>query len=248
MTKQSGLGDNFYVDGFDISGDVTSLDNIASPRAVLEVTGIDKSAMERLHGLKDGVIEGTCWFNDAASGSHTVLKNPPATNSILSYFRGTAIGNPAASLVTKRTSYDMTRGDDGSLTFSFQGQGNNFGGLEWGYQLTAGKRTDGSATNGSAFDQASASPGAFGGQLWVHLFAFTGTSVTIKVQESSDNAGDAYADVTGATTGALSAVGAIRVATGAINVERYVRLVTTGTFSNAVFAAQWLRNDELPAL
>lgn len=243
MSKQSGMGDNFYVHGFDISGDVASLGNIASPIAVLPFTGIDKSAMERQHGLRDGAMEFTVYFNDAASGSHTVLKNPPSTDSILSYFRGTAIGSPAASMVAKRVSFDMNRGDDGALTFDVQAQANGYG-LEWGYQLTAGKRTDGSATNGTSFDQGSASPGAFGGQLWVHLFAFTGTSVTIKVQESSDNgSGDAFADVTGATTGALTAVGAVRVQTGSINVERYVRLVTTGTFSNAVFAAQWLRND-----
>lgn len=245
MTKQSGLGDNFYVDGFDISGDVASLETISVARATLDMTGIDKSAMERVHGLGTGEMSFSTRFNDATGQQHPVLKNPPATNSILTYFRGTAIGSPAASLQAKRVSYDFTRGDDGSLTFNVQALSNVYS-LDWGYQLTAGKRTDGSATNGSSFDQASTSPGAFGGQLWVHLFAFTGTSVTIKVQESSDNgAGDAFADVTGATTGALTAVGAVRVQTGLINVERYVRCVTTGTFSNAVFAVQWLRNDEV---
>lgn len=246
MTKQSGLGDNFYIDGYDISGDIASLGNISSPIAVLPRTGIDKYAFERMHGMRDGSIEGTAWFNPSSNQAHDVLSTLPSTDRIMSYFRGTTLGDPAASMVAKQINYDLNRGDDGALTFAFQGVANGYG-LEWGRQLTAGKRTDTAATNGSSIDQLTASPGAFGGQLWVHLFAFTGTSVTIKVQESSDDAaGDAFADVTGATTGALTAVGAIRVATGAIDVERYVRLVTTGTFSNAVFAAQWLRNDELP--
>lgn len=247
MAKSSGLGDQLYVDGYDLSGDIGSLDSIASPIATLPVTGIDKSAVERLHGRKDGSLEFMSYFNPTAGQAHPVLRNPPSTNSILTYARGTTLGNPAASLVAKRCSYDPTRADDGSLTFKISAVANGYG-LEWGVQLTAGKRTDGSATNGSSVDLLTSSPGAFGGQLHVHLFAFTGTSVTIKVQESSnDGGGDAFADVTGATTGALTTVGAVRVATGAINIERYVRVVTTGTFSNAIFAVQFLRNDELPA-
>lgn len=246
MSKTSGLGDNLYCDGYDLSGDIGSLDSIASPIATLGVTGIDKSAMERLHGQRDGSLEFMSYFNPTAGQAHPVLRNPPSTNSILTYCRGTTLGNPAASLVAKRTSYDPTRGEDGSLTFKISAVANGYG-LEWGVQLTAGKRTDTSATNGSSLDLGAASPGAFGGQMHVHLFAFTGTSVTIKVQESSDDgAGDAFADVTGATTGALTAIGAVRVATGAINIERYLRVVTTGTFSNAVFGVQFLRNDELP--
>lgn len=248
MAKQSGMGSAFYVDGFDISGDVASLGSVASPIATLPQTGIDKSAEERIHGHRDGHMEVTTWFNATAGQQHAVLRNPPSTNSILTFAVGPslAIGSASASLVCKRVTYDMSRGEDGSLTTQTTADANAYG-LEWGALLTAGKRTDTAATNGSSLDQLTVSPGAFGGQLHVHLFAFSGTSVTIKVQESSDNgSGDAFADVTGATTGALTAVGAVRVATGAINVERYVRLVTTGTFSNAIFAAQWLRNDELP--
>lgn len=249
MTKQSGLGDNFYVDEFNLSGDIASLSSVSSPVATLPFTGIDKSAMERKHGIRDGSIEVVSYFNPTAGQSHPVLRNPNSWGDrIVSYFRGTAIGNPAASMVAKQVSYDGARGDDGSFTFTTQAQANAYG-LDWGYQLTAGQRTDTAATNGSSVDQLTVSPGAFGGQLYYHLFAFTGTSVTIKVQESSDNAvGDAFADVTGATTGALTAVGKGRIATGSINVERYVRLVTTGTFSNAVFAAMWIRNEEVLAV
>jgi hypothetical protein len=246
VAKSSGLGDNLYVDGFDLSGDIGSIGGATSPIETLDFTGIDKSAFERQHGKRGGELTFTSFFNPSAGQSHQVLKNPPSTNSILSYARGTAIGNAAASLVAKRVSYDMNRNEDGSLLFVTNAASNLYG-VEWGSQLTAGKRTDGSATNGASLDLGAASPGAFGGQMWVHLFAFTGTSVTIKVQESSDDAvGDPFADVVGATSGALTAVGAMRIATAAINIERYLRVVTTGTFSNAVFFVQFLRNDELP--
>jgi hypothetical protein len=95
----------------------------------------------------------------------------------------------------------------------------------------------------SPLDQLTASPGAFGLIMFVHLFAFTGTSVTIKLQSSSDNAGDAYADVTGATTSALSAARqGLRIATAAVDVERYLKVVTTGTFTNAQFAVSVYRH------
>ncbi|MGH3587159.1 MAG: hypothetical protein ACRDQ0_12630, partial [Pseudonocardia sp.] len=93
-------------------------------------------------------------------------------------------------------------------------------------------------------DLGTASPGAFGLQAWLHVFSFTGTSCTVKIQESSDDAaGDAFADVTGGAFAAASAVGAQRIATGAINVERYLRIVTTGTFSECTFAVTACRNE-----
>ena len=45
MAKQSGLGQRLYVGGFDISGDVGSIDNASTPTALLDVTGIDKLAI-----------------------------------------------------------------------------------------------------------------------------------------------------------------------------------------------------------
>jgi hypothetical protein len=78
--------------------------------------------------------------------------------------------------------------------------------------------------------------------MTVQLVAFTGTSVTVKLQSSSDDgAGDAFSDVSGATTGALTTVGASRVAvTGSL--ERYLRVVTTGTFTVANFVVSVTRN------
>jgi len=244
MAKQGGLGDNLFVGGYDLSGDIMSLGRVGGgPATTLPVTGIDKSAMERLGGGRDGAMDVTSYFNKATGQAHPRFSSLPTTDVIATYCRGTTLGNPAAAINAKQVGYDGNRPSDGSLTFAVQTLSNGYG-LEWGRQLTAGKRTDGSATNGSSVDLLAASPGAFGLQMYVHLFAFTGTSVTIKIQESSDDgSGDAFADVTGATTGALTTVQALRVATGLINVERYLRVVTTGTFSNAVFAVMATRND-----
>ena len=79
----------------------------------------------------------------------------------------------------------------------------------------------------------------------MHVFGVTGTSVTVKIQESSDNGvGDAWADVAGGgfTTVNAGSVSAQRIAAVPANLERYLRVVTTGTFSAASFAVQLTRN------
>lgn len=249
MAKQTGLGDKLFIGSFEFSGDIQSLGTIGGGPAALNVTGINKSAMERIGGLRDGRIEYSAFFNPGllGTGIHGGLAQRLTTDTYLTYCRGSALGSPAASLVGKQLNYDPTRADDGMLTFAVSEPANGYG-LEWGELHTAGMRTDTAATNGTGVDGLAAS--AFGLQMYVLLHTFTGTSVTIKLQESSDNgSGDAFADVTGATTGALSsAFQTVRVATATnLAVERYLRVVTTGTFSEAVFLVNVVRNKSTPA-
>lgn len=241
MAKQGGMGDNLYIGGYELGGDIASIQRVGGGPAPWDATDITLSGVARLGLARDGGIDATTFFDKAAGKTHPRLSLLPTADAIVTYCRSTVLGAPAAALVSKQIGYDGTRGQDGSFTFAVQSQANGYG-LEWGIQGTAGTRADTTAMTGSAVDQGSASPGAFGLQMYVHLTAFTGTSVTIKLQESSDNAGDAYADVVGATTGALSAIGATRVATGAIAVERYLKVVTTGTFTVANFQVMMTRN------
>src|SRR5882724_10756902 len=90
MTKQSGLGDNLYISGYDLSGDIGSLDSISGPQAVLDVTSIDKSAMQRIGGERDGLIEYTAFFDKQANQAHSRLSLLPTTDQMLTYCRGTA--------------------------------------------------------------------------------------------------------------------------------------------------------------
>lgn len=242
MTKQGGMGDNLYVAGYDLSGDIGSLGRIGGGPAVKAVTAINKSAFERIGLLRDGGMEFMSWFNPDADMGHDRLSTLPTADTQLTYCRGTALGGPAAGLVGKQIDYKGNRADDGAFSFSTEALCNGYG-LEWGVQLTAGKRTDTTATNGSSVDFSTA--GSFGLQAYLHVFAFTGASVTVKLQQSSDNGvGDAWADVTGGGFTAATGVTSQRIATaGGQAVERYLRVVTTGTFSNAIFAVMVARND-----
>src|SRR6187397_2748365 len=141
MAKSSGLGDQFYYAARNLSGDVNSLGNISTPRGVLEDTGISSLGYERLLSHKDGLLEFTTFFNDAALQEHSILSQLPTNDRIASYFRGTTLGNAAASMTAKQINYDWNRGADGSLMGTVQCQANALG-LEWGRMLTAGIRTD----------------------------------------------------------------------------------------------------------
>jgi hypothetical protein len=236
--KESGLGDNFYVDGYDLSGDINSLGSISCPLATEENTGIDKFAVERKGLAHDGHMDWIAYFNASAGQAHPKLSALPTADVVASYFHTTVLGNPVAALVGKQIGYDGNRSDSGSLRMNCSAEANAFG-LDWGRSLTAGKRTDTTATNGSSIDTTASV--SFGAQAYLHVFAFTGTSVTVKIQDSADNS--SFTDVTGLTFTAATGQTSQRLATSrTATIRRYIRAVTTGTFSNAVFAVMITKN------
>lgn len=242
MAKQSGLGDNWYVSGYDLSGDVTALDNISGPSGVLDgVTGIDKSAMERLLGTRSGHMEVSTWFNDAAGHEHPALAALPTTDQLGTYFRSTTLGKPAAALVGKELDHALTRGADGALTAKTVLDSNLYG-LEWGNSLTAGKQVDTTGANGTGVDLTTVSL-AFGWQAYLHVFALTGTNVVITLQDSADNA--AFANLTGGAFTSVTAAPAWQRLEGGrtATTRRYFRIVSSGVFTSATFAVVFVRND-----
>ena len=238
MSKTSGLGDNFYLSGFNASGSLNALGNIGGGPALLDGTDITQSAMARIPGLRDGRMEFTSFFEPTVGLTHDKLAALPTTDVVMTYCRGTTLGAPSAAMIGKQVNYDPTRGNDGSFTFAVSGQANAYG-LEWGLLGTAGIRTDTTATNGSSIDNAASS--LFGLQAYLHVFAVTGTSVTVKLQDSPDNS--TFTDVVGGGFTAATTVASQRIATASgLTVARYLRVATTGTFTNAQFAVTICRN------
>lgn len=239
MAKQTGLGDQFAIGGYDIGGDIGSLQQISGGPAALEVTGITKSAPERLGGERNGTIAFTSWFNKATGQAHPVLKTLPTTDVIAMYGRGSSIGAPGAACQGVQVDYNPNRAPDGMLSFTTTVQSDGYG-LEWGEQLTAWMRTDTSATNGTGYDGGASSSN--GAQFYLQCNSVAGTSVTVKIQDSADNS--SWADLSGAAFTAVlaGAVSAQRIAvTG--TVRRYLRAVSSGTFSSATFAVLAVRNQ-----
>lgn len=121
ISKESGLAwTTFSVDtsagtAKAIKNDITSFD-FATPRAVQDVTGIDKSAIERLLLLADfsGTANGV--FNDAADQEHDVFKTVPST-SVARTMTLVHSGQTLANEVML-TDYPLTRAQTGELTFA----------------------------------------------------------------------------------------------------------------------------------
>lgn len=245
MAKKTGIPCHLYVSGYDLGADIRDF-AVRSPLVTFDGTDITQSAMERLAGKRDGGIAVTAFFNPAANRAHARFKTLPTGDGLITTTIGTeAIGTNVFNCYSKQLNYDGARDAAGMLTFASDFQSSTYG-LECGLLATAGTRTDTGAANGASLDLGTASPGAFGAQFHLHVFSFAGTDATITIQESSDDGvGDAFAAVTGgAFTAVTSGPTFQRIATGSINVERYLRVVTStsGGFSSMAFMVTAWRN------
>jgi hypothetical protein len=236
VAKQTGLGDQLFISAVDIGADINSIGAISTPVETLPATAITQSAEARFYGKRDGHAEFTSYFNAADGETHDTLKALPRTDVHVMYCRGEAVGNEGIGLVGKQIDYAPTRGDDGSLLFNVSVEANGFG-LDWGKQLTAGKDTHASATNGATLDTTAAiGATAFGFQAYLQAFSIGSGTAEVTIQDSADGA--AWTDLTdGAFTDVTAPVAErIQSSSATATVRRYLRVITTGTFTNLVFA------------
>lgn len=101
-----------------ITNDVTSI-QFSTPRGLQDVTGLDKSAVERLLLLADGNVTINGVFNDATNQSHDVFKTVPTT----SVSRTVVIVHSGQTMTMEImfSDYSLSRGQDGSLTWTATG-------------------------------------------------------------------------------------------------------------------------------
>ena len=123
MAKESGLGMTVAVDDSGttartISNDITSID-WATPREEQDITGLDKSARERLLLLADFTVSISGVFNDASNMSHAVFSTVPST----SVARTTTLTISSQVLAGELfyTDYALGRSSSGELTWSAPG-------------------------------------------------------------------------------------------------------------------------------
>ena len=116
MTKESGIGMTLSVDDStgtarDISNDISAV-NFGTPQNLHDVTGLDKSAMERIALLSDAQVQVTApALNDAAGASiFTVFGTRTNTRTV-------SIGISGQTLAMEMLISDVSwsRNADGSL-------------------------------------------------------------------------------------------------------------------------------------
>ena len=123
MAKESGLGLTVAIDDSGgsartISNDITSID-WATPREEQDITGLDKSARERLLLLADFTVSISGVFNDASNMSHAVFSTVPST-SVARTTTLTISGQVLAGELFY-TDYALGRSSSGELTWSAPG-------------------------------------------------------------------------------------------------------------------------------
>lgn len=121
MAKESGLAittlsvDDSGGTARDIRNDITNF-QFATPRAIQDVTGVDKSAIERLPLLADFSMTLNGVFNDASNQAHSVFRTVSSTSvnrTVTLNISGQTLANECLA-----TDYALTRAASGELTWS----------------------------------------------------------------------------------------------------------------------------------
>lgn len=132
MAKQAGLGWTTLQIGDssnalqDLRTDVTNF-NFSTPRGVQDVTGIDKSANERILLLADFSCTLNGPFDPAANLEHIVFRTVPSTSVLRAWAMTVAAANlnlgtaGAGNGAVLFTDYQLTRAATGELTWSVPG-------------------------------------------------------------------------------------------------------------------------------
>ena len=237
MAKASGLAQSFFVGSADLSGDVGAIGSCSTPVGSYDVTAINKSAHERIQGLRQGTLSFNAFFNDATGAAHLTLRAPFGNTTTASkpvtWGLGPDVADAAFMADAMSLNYDGSRAADGMLTFSVDLQTEEFL-PSWGIMLPRVADTHTDATNVTTVDHGA--PTTAGAEALRHVTSFTGSNFTATIQDSSN--GSSWGTLKAFTQ--VTAIGTERVTVSG-TVERYVRIATTGTFNPVTFAVSFRR-------
>lgn len=215
------------VDEFDLSAFLNTFDGAATADTA-EVTTFGSSAKSYVAGTKDATISLGGFFDGSVGAVDEVLQAALGSSALISLAPagiGT-IGNRCSLADCLATSYAVsaTVGDAVSVTAEAQVTG----GMLPGVVLASLIARTATGQTASVDNGASTSNGA---KAFLHITAFSGTDVTVKVQESADNS--TWADMITFTQ--ATAAGS-QSGTASSTIDRYLRVAITGTFTSVTFA------------
>ena len=234
MAKINGLGVRIYANGYDLNTDVNALSGIGSNQALLDVTSLSKSATERIIGLKDSTLSVNGWFDNATGMSHDAFESISGDSEVIMTM-GTSRGDAACGMVADQSSYNIDRSQGSAIATTVEFSTSDGNGLNWGVVLTDGpEQTDSSAANSASVDNAASTSN--GARAVISVESIASGSAVIKIQESTNDSAWSdmmtFSTVTDRTSEATSMTG---------TVPRYLRVQTTGTFTDLVFVVQIAR-------
>lgn len=235
MAFSHGTSADIYVNGRDLAAYFRAVE-MGGMADVVETTTFGDTAKDYIAGIRDGSVSVEGLFDGATSAVDEVLNTAlgSAANSIWVYFpQGeTALGDIGYGMTAVATNYSVASPADGVV--SVTGEAQAAVGRERGKTLhVLGAET--TTGNGTSNDNAAATTA--GASAYIHCTAFTGTSITVTIQDSADNS--SFATI--GTFTAIAAAGSSERIAIAGNVRRYVRHVRAGTFTTATFSVLFCR-------
>lgn len=234
MSAVHGKGTAVLLDQYDLSAYLNSYSSGRTSEAS-ETTTFGAAAKTYIPGLQDGTISLSGLYDGSAGAVDAVLQAAigAASRNVLSILPQGAgtIGNRAMVASVDETSYTIEAGVGDLVTASAEMQPS--GGV-WGGAVLHTLTAETAGGNTTSIDNAASS--ASGGVANLHVTAFNGTTLTAKVQHSTDNS--VWVDLI--TFTAATAVTAEQLSvTGTVN--RYVRVLWTATVTSATFAVAFAR-------
>lgn len=227
MAFQHGKGASTLVGAYDLSAFLNNYDAAATADTA-EVTTFGSSAKSYIAGQRDATISLSGFFDGSTAAVDEVLSAALGSSAVITLAASGAgtIGSRAQLAQALSTNYSITAPVADAVTISAEAQVS--GGMASGVilaNLTARTATG----NTTAVDNTAST--ANGVAATIHLTAFTGTNITVKVQHSADNS--SWVDLVTFTQ--LTAIGSeYKTASGTVN--RYLRVNIAGTFTSATFA------------
>ena len=237
MTKRAGFPMNLWVDGYSLHGDVGAISGLSTSRGLMEDTGIDKSAVERLLLRADVKCAFKSFFNDSAGAIFPAFKARPTTSRVVLLSLGITRGCPAIGFTAKQANFDHEEAESGAVTATTDFEGSDGYAPEWGEMVSAAAENHASAGSKTSLDGA-AQTTAGASFHWASPGAASGSAINVLVEHASDNA-------TWSTLATLTTVLTTAVLSGRVKVsgtvKRYTRVTTTGTFTDAPIAVEMRR-------
>lgn len=210
---------------------------VAGEMGLEDSTTLGDTGHEFTPTIENGTLSLTGFFSGGSGEEYAILTAAlgSANGEVVTYFPAgyATIGNRASLFKTRSQNYQVGGAVAGLVGIAATLQTD--GGFDHGVVLHAFAAETGT-TAGASVDNGAAS--ANGGVGNLHASAFSGTSVTPKIQHSVDDAVwvdlVAFAAVSGATSEQVT------VAAGT-TVNRYLRETRTGTFTSCTFAVSFSR-------
>jgi len=230
MAKFGNTATRIYLDEFNLSGDLNSFTQNVNQETPVCTTFADAGPRRAVGNYdSDGSYIG--FFEGDADDYDKIIDD--LVESAADHYVATCPGANAEGSVCYENTVMLTgkpiSGETGGvvmLNWDVAGTGGIVRGLVLGNSVETGSGQSTGINQGTT-----TSPEEY--QVVFRLVALTGSNITMKIQGSSDDgSGDAYGDISGLTSGSLSAAGVVRVSTTATT-EAWKRIDFSGTFSSA---------------